>query len=418
MRRRPHLMLESYFKSEDIIKKVIFVLIANLIFVTAFNQALGSNQIPKNSSNQKIETYFNTPGFTGQTSTVIEDQILKLISQANSNTQINIALYTFNRVPVAIEILKAQARGARIQVVMDGKSKSDSQKPGSAIHALLTGTADLPGLNCRNKNCVTFCSRSCNGLWINHNKFFLFSKLNGEFENQTNTESSHSIVAQTSSNMTEGQLYHYNDLIVVKDDPTFYKGMLDYWKRLNKNSFKFNKVSTIQGQNGIKSYFFPRLIGSDPVLKTLNEVKCDQPESIIRVVQSRFDDSRAYLAKKLSQLSQQGCDVKVIVRDEPSANSPGKKIVQTLRDSIAILPYETETSESQRLNSIHSKIVLIRARMNGSKSISTLVLTGSHNFNLTSLKTNDEVLFKVKDRPTFDAYLNFWNQIADDAGIF
>lgn len=369
-------------------------LVLAVVFISLFSQA-----------QQQIETYFNLPGFGGEPSLTIENQIIQLLREAGPTTKVNVSLYTFSRKPVALEMLQAQARGASIELVMDDKYKDQVKQSGTALNMIEYGADGLPGLKCDGQSCLKFCKGGCLGSHINHNKFFLFSKLNdSEF-----------IVAQTSANMTDGQLKNYNDLVVIKHDKAFYDGMIEYWKTLKKSS---GKTETIEGQNGIKSYFFPRLTGSDPVEKLLNQVRCDSPGSLIRVIQSRFDDHRDYLAARMAVLAKEGCDVKVIVREEPDKNSPGKKVVKLLGQNIAVLPYKGAGDEDKELNSIHSKVLLIQARIDKSNEKETIVMTGSHNYNLTSLRTNDEALFKIKDSKTFEDYLNYWNRLAKDSGVF
>ncbi len=373
---------------------------------------------PSLSSLQEIETYFNTPGFGGDSSTLLEDQIIQLFQQADESTKINVSLYTFSRVPVAMAMLEAQARGASIELVMDDKNLDQVKKVGAALNILVNGAQGLPGLKCGKKSCITFCKGSCTGLWINHNKFFLFSKLKQSLKVSGQNKISEYIVAQTSANLTEGQLKNYNDLVVIKNDKPFYDGMMNYWKKLKKDSFNLKKTETLDGQKGLKSYFFPRLLGSDPVQKILEQVRCDLPGSKIRVIQSRFDDGRSYLAKLLADLSDQGCDLKVIVRDEPDQDSPGRQVVSHLGRNLAILPYKGKDGEIKANNSIHSKVILINARMDGMKKKETLVLTGSHNLNTTSLRTNDETLFKINDLKTFNSYLNYWNRLSEESKAF
>lgn len=413
---------------ESVIAKINFILnlpwvlfcILKLVLVPAIAQT--QNQTV--AMTQQIDTFFNTPGFSGSPSTVIEDQLIRMLRASDASTKINISLYTFDRTALALEIIKAQARGASVELVLDDKYEVETNQAGTAFNILAHGAEGLPGLNCNGKSCITFCNQSCTGLWINHNKFFLFSQLNEElYENQnqnhhTSSTTSQFIVAQTSANMTNEQTMNYNDLIVIKNDQHFYEGMLGYWQRLKSNSFHLSKATTIEGQNGIKAYFFPRLIDSDPVEKILNDVRCDLTGSLIRVIQSRFDDDRDYLAEKLAQLAKASCDVKVIVRKEPKLNSPGKKVVKFLGENLASLTYKDIDGKILVTNSLHSKVLMINARMSHSTQKSTLVLTGSHNFNLTSLKTNDESLFKINDLKTFESYLKYWNQLTQDSGTF
>ncbi len=104
-----------------------------------------------------------------------------------------------------------------------------------------------------------------------------------------------------------------------------------------------------------------------------------------------------------------------MVREEPEHKSPGTKIRETLGSNLKVLPFKTAGMEEPGPNSIHSKIVLIEASIDGSKDKKTLVMTGSHNLNLTSLRLNDEVLLKIWDPVVFADYLKYWNRMTVDA---
>lgn len=383
-------------------------LIFSVLFLAIPFPVFGFNNLKK----QKIETVFSLPGFSGGSSLAIENRIIELLQQADSSTHVHMSWYTFSRTRLALEIIKANQRGVTIEIVMDDKDKSDVSKAGSALNILVNGAQGYPGLNCGKKSCLTFCKNSCQGIHINHNKFILLSKLNPQ---STDNEEAKFVVVQTSSNMTDGQTHNYNDLIIIKNDQKLYEGMLDYWNLLKQDQFKIKKTKTLVGENQIKVYFFPRLLGSDPVLNQLNEVVCDAPNSSIRLIQSRFDDSRVEIAIRLFELVQQGCDVKVIVRDEPEMNSPGKMIGLHLGSDLVVIPYKSNGIKVP--NSIHSKVVLINSKLKGSNVRAKIVMTGSHNLNFSSLKLNDETLFKIKDEATYKSYLQYWNQVHKDSQV-
>jgi phosphatidylserine/phosphatidylglycerophosphate/cardiolipin synthase-like enzyme len=136
---------------------------------------------------------------------------------------------------------------------------------------------------------------------------------------------------------------------------------------------------------------------------------------LVRIVESRFDDARVKVAQRLKELSEAGCDVKVISRIEPSMHSPGSKVKSNLGDNLIVLPYQGPTPKEQSVNAVHAKIVMIDAVMTGSPDRERIVMAGSHNLNGTSLKDNDEVVLKMSERTIFDSYLKFWNRIYDDA---
>lgn len=333
----------------------------------------------------RIQPIFNEPGFG---TTGIETLDIKLISLINStpkDASIHMTLYGLDRIVFSEALLAAKARGVNVNVIFDHKMKKFRNTTGHAVN--------LISQNGRNK-WVQFSPKiSVRRLHINHNKFFLFSRLN---------DGSKNVVVSSSGNVTEMSLKEHNDMLVIDGDKKLYDGFLKLWKNLLKKSFALSRPS-IYG-NGIKFNVFPQYF-KDPILALLKRVSC-LPGSSIRIAQSRFGDSRVQIAKRLDQLRSEGCEIQVVLRDEKSVKSPGKKVLPILSDDVIVLPYE-------RINkvraSIHSKLFLIDALIDDEPA--KLVLTGSHNLNETSLFFNDEVLAELQNEETFELYDKFWDRM-------
>lgn len=369
----------------------------------------------------EAETVFNTPGFSRNSTTTIEDQIISMTDLAVPGSKIRAALYRVDRVTVMQALVDASRRGVDVQVVLDGGNKPFKNVSGHAINLLATE------LQCkRGEKCVKFCSGplkaplsllkvkegykiggSCRGLVINHNKFFLFSELSDGRKN---------IVAQTSANIMSHQLEMYNDLLLIKNDESFFVGFMNYWNRLKGDHtvLKKSHPTLVSADAKVKAYFFPRLIsGSDPVEDLLKKVNCRLPNSRIRGAQSAF--TRGSVAKQLKRLINEGCIVDIISRVDALQRSPGKKVMKYLGDNLFILPYRGRIPEHEHPNSIHTKIVMIDASIDNSQEKIPVVMTGSHNLDLWSLRANDEVLLEVRDRNIHERYNEFLDRIIWDA---
>lgn len=345
-----------------------------------------------------IEVTFNRPGLgINEPSTRLEDRLIELISQAVPGSQIGMSIYTFRRETVARALLEARQRGVRVQVVVDNKSRNSP-----ALTLLTRGDDDLPPLGGCGGRCLKICWLGCHGLHINHNKFALFSELE---------DGSRWVVAQSSANLTQGQLRHYNDLVVIKNDRRMYQSFASYFADLLRPLWKPSYSRRAKGSSPIEAYFFPRPFGSDPVLGILRDVECDA-DSVIRVAHSRFESQRGKVAKRLRKLAERGCDVHVIARSEPGRRSPASSVVSELESMITVLPYKGDDLEARR-NAIHTKLILIKAPFQGSDELRHFVLTGSHNLSVTSLKLNDEVLLRIESEALFDSYESFWDSILE-----
>ena len=75
----------------------------------------------------------------------------------------------------------------------------------------------------------------------------------------------------------------------------------------------------------------------------------------------------------------------------------------------------TNEWEEDGRNSIHTKMILIDAAMEGSDERVQIVLTGSQNLDIYSLKTNDECQMEIRDPQIYSQYLGFWEKILQDA---
>ncbi|RYZ93630.1 MAG: hypothetical protein EOP06_00240 [Proteobacteria bacterium] len=387
---------------------------AKMIALSLLSFCLSQYALALPASESSVEATFNMPGFNGGVATTIEDKAVELTRRAAAGSQIFVSMYEFDSRVLAKEFLAANARGVTIRLVLDGKSKKFSSVPGHPVE-MLTGSEGRAGLECKSASgssmpCVTFCKSligsSCRGLHINHNKFYLFSALSDGRE---------SVVMQTSMNANKNQYHQHNDALMVYDNTELYEGYLTYWMSLQSDKFRLGKFPTLTAGDNATAYFFPRLIGSDPVLANLKKVGCHLPGSSVRVVQSRFDNSRSKVAKQLAKLRSEGCRIHVIARQESDVKSPGTKIEVLIKPDLTVLAYKGKGAPDQSQNSVHSKLILIDASFDGSPDRKAIVMSGSHNLNLTSLKTNDETLLRITNRKIFEKYSQYFNAIIESA---
>ena len=337
----------------------------------------------------ELQATFNRPGLRGDSSSRLEDRLVQLVAMAIPGSRIYVSMYTFRRERMAQALLDADSRGVVVSVVVDDKSLGSE-----------------PLQNCGGE-CVTICWRACHGFHINHNKFLLFSHLD---------DGSQWVVAQSSANFTDGQLHHYNDLVVIKNDGTLFRAFEDYFYDLRHGVRSPLYFRRQRGESPVRAYFFPRLIGPDPVVRMLEKVHCE-PDSVIRLAHSRFESFRNRVARRLSELADDGCDIHIILRDEPAKRSPGSLVVDSLDEHLTVLPY---AGEEARNNAIHTKLMLISAPYGDSRRHRHFVITGSHNLSVTSLRLNDEAMLRIDNEALFEAYLAFWEDIRDAhrAGAF
>ena len=215
---------------------------------------------------------------------------------------------------------------------------------------------------------------------------------------------------QSSANIEEAHLHRYNDLLEVQNDKKLYEGYLNYWKGLKRDRTRLTSPGDFQGDSGILVRTSPRLLGKDPVVDLLKRVSCKLPNSVIRAAES--DLGRVGVARQLERLKNEGCSVSVLALDNLVLKQPGKQVREALGDSLVLTPSEWE---QEKRNSIHTKMLLIDASIDGAAEKSKIVFTGSQNLDLFSLKTNDDCQMEIRDPMVYEQYLGFWKRILQDA---
>lgn len=311
----------------------------------------------------------------------IEDEILRLLDAAVPFSEVRIAMYTFKRQEPADHIIAALDNDVDVRLVLDGE---DDISP--AVQSII---ALYP-------NAVTICDAGnggggCLGNNINHNKFLTFTQL---------CDGSTNVSVQSSANWTKAQLSAHNNMVIVRNDPALHEAYRGYWKALKSQqldpSDPFAPYSHHDGDTDTRAFFFPRNPGqpaapaTDTVSEILANVVCDpnSEEDFVYVTHALWSDSRSYLIDKLVAMRDAGCKIRIKVNEEV-------EVAAELNNRIP---------STKLVPRIHSKYMLVHARFNGSSDVRSLVFTGSHNLNSTSLRSNDETILRVEDDGVFASF--------------
>ncbi|HEX2130720.1 MAG TPA: phospholipase D-like domain-containing protein, partial [Actinophytocola sp.] len=340
---------------------------------------------------------FNDP--VGGDGTAIVRRICDLVHQAPSGSRIRIAHFVVSGdagLDFATELIAAHRRGVDVQIVLDGWQ--DTTPAAEALRAAL-GTDETRA------SWLHVCSRvspegntsSCIGTKGQHNKFYLFSRTGGASD----------VVVQSSANFTDlNSRTYWNNAVTLVGNTRLYRAYDAYFEDLaaERATDDYYRTTTTGMRGGmVRSYFFPRAEG-DHVLEILDQVGC-RGGTTIRIGMSEWDTYRIAIARRLVELSGQGCSVSIVhglmdpeVRDTLSADP-----------SIQL----RELSVSDALpGRIHSKYFLVDGEFDGERD-ARWVFTGSPNWNHTSLRRNDEAMIQTNVRSVYDAYeANFAHMFA------
>lgn len=362
---------------------------------------------------------FNNPLGTVDEQRVIRTQLLRYIADSPAGSSIKVALYHFWDQEVAQALADAHTeRGVSVQIVLDESSVSDRPTDGSyGVLKQALGDSTQEG------SFVTLCppGKSCLGrpefgTSINHNKFWLFSQVDGAAD----------VVVQTSSNLSPSAYSAFwNDAYVLTYNPGAYNAYSSHFDQLvgkNWSAWTYTSASF----SPYKVYFFPYYPGTgnstDTIWNTLDNVTCNYTASDgtakhtkIRVGMFKF--TRQGVADKLVAMKKAGCSVELVYTETDSADSSADGATpgtwETLHSVAGFTPvcynddHDGKTSTSNRI--IHSKYLLIDGKYDG--SVKRVMWTGSHNYSGPALRENDEALLKIDIASVHDAYVANFNTV-------
>ncbi|MBB6550315.1 phospholipase D-like domain-containing protein [Nonomuraea rubra] len=310
-----------------------------------------------------------------------------LVRQTPAGASIQIAHFVMSGTAgteFAAELLAAHRRGVQVRVVLDGDQR------GAAVAAQLAaglGT-DLTGGSwlhvCTGP--MSGGTAACIGNKGQHNKFYLFSRAGRASD----------VVVQSSANLTDlNSTTYWNNAVVLTGDRRLYAAYDAYFADLAAERKNLDYYRVVQTRSA-RAHFFPKADG-DPIVDQLGKVSCRRGTTI-RAGMSEWDAYRVAIAERLRDLAGEGCRVQIVagILDDQV------KAVLAAQPRIEL---STLGSGSTLPGRIHSKYLLIEGSYDGDHD-ARRVLTGSHNYNETSLRRNDETLLLLNDKNVYRQYVS------------
>ncbi|MGW7366118.1 phospholipase D-like domain-containing protein [Streptomyces sp. NPDC054841] len=343
---------------------------------------------------------FNNPLGTPAEQDAVKNHIIKAIDDTQSGRTLRAAMYALTDTGYSDALGRAHQRGVQVRVVLD-HSYSTSTAATQLTSALGTDMTQASWVHIcpADRACIADATFNAAKNHINHNKFFLFSRVGdpGVAED---------VVIQTSANQTAANTSRFwNNAYTSVGNTELYTAYTGYFNDLaaeNRNADYFRQGATAGGE---KYYFFPQSSG-DLIVDVLNNVTCTgnttvgsaSHKTVIRVAAYAF--YREEVATKLRALADQDCWVEVVYNETDELTALG--------NHARIKPYKlhldngTPASEGDDLF-VHSKYLLVEGNYAGHPD-TKWTFTGSHNLDLSSLRENDEALLRVEGAATHDAY--------------
>ncbi|MGW9478400.1 phospholipase D-like domain-containing protein [Saccharomonospora azurea] len=340
-------------------------------------------------------TAFNNPA-AGHPTGVVE-QICSLVKQAEPGSTIRLAHFVVSGdagQDFVDELLKAHRRGVDVQVVLDGW-QDDTPAATALRDALGTDETRASWLHVCGNLSPEGNTSSCIGTKGQHNKFYLFSRTGGRSD----------VVVQSSANFTDlNSSVYWNNATTIVENRRLYDAYASYFADLareQQDDDYYRTVTTGMPGGFVRAHFFPRAQG-DPIEEFLDEVGCDS-DTTVRIGMSEWDSYRVGIAERLVELAGQGCEIRIV-------HGPVDDDVEALLSSHDDITARTLDDSAALPGRIHSKYLIVEGDVAGDAD-ARRVLTGSPNFNHTSLRRNDEAMIMTNLRSVYDDYRENFEQM-------
>jgi PLD-like domain len=291
----------------------------------------------------------------------------------------------------------AHARGVNVRVLLYHKRFHTE-----AIRSL----AATLGTDTTQRSWAKVCVGACLGgsgasAGVHHAKLLVFSKIataGGRFITDLTYVSSANL---TGSNSVDS----WNNTTVIPNDPTIAKAATGYMADMVKDTRDLNTGPIGSGVYRID--FYPRKsLAPDPALAVLKKVNCTVKEAgygregrtVVRLLMYGWKVGRLAVAKKLVALRKAGCNVAVIVNNDPAQHSLSAKVAAKLiKGKVPTWDGRwVEDRVSTRYN--HAKTLVINGSYDGKPT--KRVYSGSSNLTVGSVTSNDEVTLRTIDAAT------------------
>jgi hypothetical protein len=393
---------------------------------TATKAEKGKGKHPKRWKAYK-GAYFNNPHVNGSRFK-IERRLIDTLRHVPKGGTVRIAVYSFDRIPMANAIIAAKRRGVHIQMLLNDHQDTHAMK---MVRAVL-------GTNRHAKNFIYKCKQGCRTFadqYRNlHSKFYTFTKA-GKSED---------VLVVGSHNLTRNALYHqWNDAYFMSGNHDLFKQFVGVFKDMkhdyNTKQPPIRFCGVAKGaacDDSVDKYttwIFPKTSTpqSDVVLDMLRKIQCLTPDGnggqtrthLVLSMHTMRGARGNYLAAAIRNKWAEGCDFRV---SYGLIGFQTKQILgaATARGRIPLrstgLDYHPEDDFDLNHDGeddvildyyTHQKYFVIQGTYNGVPNTS-MVLTGSSNW--ASLGTaEDEVFFTIQGVSNAKRYLanfnSFWN---------
>ncbi|WP_323791200.1 phospholipase D-like domain-containing protein [Nocardioides sp.] len=389
-------------------KKFILLLVTSLALLVPVSANDVAGAAPDNFK-PKAGPTFNSPlGSTTQRRAIFR-KIMRSIDSTKRGSVIKIFTWNFATSEGATALLKAQKRGVRVKLIMDGQNNTD-EEPNATFRRLKSGLKSGNAKWPKNRSSwARTCKRSCRGAGgASHSKFFMFSEVG----------SVNRVVMQGSANFTLASTNNqWNDVYTHTNNRPAWR----FHNQVFNEAAKDKKLKVPFASANLKNsdlIMFP-LSGKgsyDPIVKLLNKVKCNgatntpNGKTVIRIAPDVIRQDRGMrLARQVRTLWNRGCDVKI------GYTVMGIDVGRYLRDSsgrgAVPMKHLVQDFNGDKIfdNYFHLKVMSIVGKM-GRDSASYAVVNGSANWSTSSARSDENlgVYYSQNRTLRYQDHVDYW----------
>ncbi|MXG91200.1 phospholipase D-like domain-containing protein [Nocardioides flavescens] len=340
--------------------------------------------------------FFNNPRGSQAAKFRIERQVLAAIRATPKRSTIRIALYSFDRMPVAEALAAAHRRGVKVQLLLNDHQDTKAMK---YLRARL-------GTNRWASSFIYKCRSGCRSATPDrnlHSKFYTFTEAG---------KSKRVLMVGSANMMLNAHVHQWNDLFITSGRRAMFDQYVALFNDMKRDWSTKRPAYTFcgtpragEGQacdeavDKFTTQVFPRTSNrrDDPVLEILDRVQCvtDGRRTKLDLSMHSMRGQRGnYLAAALRQKYAEGCQVRV---DYGLIGFRTKQVLgkQTPRGRVPLRSTGFDRNGDGEVELYtHQKYLVIRGTYAG-RPRTSLTFTGSSNW--AGLGTaQDEVLFSIR----------------------
>ena len=388
-----------------------FLGIISLVLAFASVQQLAFTNDAQAAYQVTAGSTFNNPYGTSAQRLSIINKINQAIDNTPKGSVIRIVTYSLKYDVSVTKLIAAHKRGAIVQVITSDHlfNQDDEVKEAADTAQLrrLIGVIKNEVEYDNSKSFVKVCSKGCtssNAASSVHTKAYMFSK----------SGSSKLVTMISSSNLSEGHAFAWNNMYTSVNNKTLYDSLLTTFYKMARDK-NANMYQNIAVSDSMRLYTFPRkssALDDDVHYTMLEKIRCTGAASgygvggktAIDFAMFKWTDSRSEVAEKLRALANSGCRVRVIT--DKLNMSTG--ILRTLTEpksgkASTVIVKDADTTINKQFRYMHHKYITINgyyvdpAYSDEGNRKSKIVFTGSPNLTYTGLQENDEVMLRLRN---------------------